>query len=636
MNSNDIATAARNFIFSLKTSIPGEYRFCPDGQVSLYSSCYAAMALHYVDALQKIAQSERLAWCDYINSWQDPQSGLFVGPELAAGELVRPELYREYAALHLAITVLPALELLGGRPAQPLQFATQFADMAYLQTWLAARDWRHAWKEGNNLLFAGQLLIHLRDNEGLTAAQQALDFYFDWLDAQQDPETGLWGTNGYCSPYPALYGAYHQLLVYYYCERPVHYAARIVDTVLELQQPDGSFSRTPGGGACEDVDAVDVLINLTKRTGYRTSDVRQALTRALPHILRQQAPDGGFVYRWGRSYMQSGALRTFTPANTADIFSTWFRLHTLALIAQVVDDPRLNGVSWSFNHSCSMGWHDKSLKLVPQERGEITASKRAAPLKERRSSRHIAGSMLRNILRRVPASWVLRAGNSFLPRYIRMLPSGEGLHLLLQLEDTLDVLGKERSYEVGQGLHVPFWWSQHYRVFAQQVPPGAEILHLGCGSGSLSFTLASLSGGSVTAADAELDKLIVARQRYHHPHLSFIPPEQVVAELSPDIIVMTDLVQGRPAWDRWAYCWHVFRGATILAQVTPTPTNWSNLEPSTAVTGRRKRSIPDSTLEVPAGWHIVAVDDAWGSQFITLRLACTSIKDNLDGVEARV
>ncbi|MEZ4681893.1 MAG: hypothetical protein R2932_47560 [Caldilineaceae bacterium] len=107
---------------------------------------------------------------------------------------------------------------------------------------------RCVWLEGNNLLFVGQLLVFLRDIEENKQAQLALDFYFDWLDSQVDPQTGLWGTNGYCSPFVAMCGGYHQLLVYYYEHRPVLRIEQLIDTVLALQHIDGGFS--PKGGRC--------------------------------------------------------------------------------------------------------------------------------------------------------------------------------------------------------------------------------------------------------------------------------------------------------------------------------------------------------------------------------------------------
>jgi hypothetical protein len=383
------------FVKSRKTGTQGEYTMFPGGNVTLYASCFAAMILHYVNALYDIDKVKRNKWVDYINGWQDSVTGRFIGLEIVPEELTSPKHDWNHVTMHLTAHAIPALHVLGGRPLYPLHFAHRFLDQKNLRDWLDQRDWKDAWLEGNNLLFVGQFLVYLRDFEGKKKAQTALDTYFDWLDAEQDPSTGLWGTNGYCDSYEALYGAYHQLLVYHYCNRPVHYAQRIIDTVLNLQHPDGSFTRSGGGGACEDVDAVDVLVNLYKSIGYKPRALHNALQRVLKIILDSQMPDGGFVYRRGTSFSQLGIPRTFVPVNTPDMFSTWFRVHTIALICQVLQDHPLAQIPWRFNSICSMGWHDS--KKLPKPR--------QYSLKEQLiflwsfSTRHILRSVIWNIRR---------------------------------------------------------------------------------------------------------------------------------------------------------------------------------------------------------------------------------------------
>jgi hypothetical protein len=318
------------------------------------------MTLHYLGALEDVPEAKRLSWADYINQWQDAESGRFVGPEIVRQELTSVKHDWEHVTMHLTAHALPALHLLGARPAYPLSFARRFLDRDTLRLWLDQRDWRHAWLEGNNLLFVGQFLTYMRDFEQIEEAQTSLDVYFDWLDMEQDPATGLWGTNGHCDPYAAMYGGYHQLLLYYYCGHRLPHAERTIDTVLQLQHHDGSFTPRGGGGACEDVDAVDILVNLYKRTGYRPRAIRHSLHRILEEILTHHMPDGGFVYCRGRPFTHMGILRTHSPADTSNLFATWFRVHAIALACQLLRDHSLSEIDWRFNTICSMGWHKRS------------------------------------------------------------------------------------------------------------------------------------------------------------------------------------------------------------------------------------------------------------------------------------
>lgn len=361
MNTKQFRLSIIDFINSRATGNIGEYRMCDGGQVTLYSSCFSVMTLHYLNAFEAYSTEEREKWVSYINSWQDMDTGYYVGPEIRGQKITSTGHNLEHVSMHLTAHVLPTLLILGGRPSFPLHFAHRFLNPVYLQEWLDARDWTKAWLEGNNLLFVGQFLIYLSEHEERLEAKHALDLYFNWLDEQQDSVTGLWGTNGYCGNHAAMCGGYHQLLTYYYCRREVRHNERIIDTTLALQHVDGGFGPKGNSGACEDVDAVDILVNMYKLTegNYRGLEIRRALKKALRNIKRKQLSNGGFVYRYNVPFIHNSLPRTACPVNVPHMFATWFRVHTIALICEILNDEPLAKVNWNFNPCCSMGWHRK-------------------------------------------------------------------------------------------------------------------------------------------------------------------------------------------------------------------------------------------------------------------------------------
>jgi hypothetical protein len=153
-------------------------------------------------------------------------------------------------------------------------------------------------------------------------------------------------------------GGYHQLIVYYYEYHPVLHREKLVDTVLSLQHRDGGFSPAGGGGACEDADGVDILVNMYKQIDYRRAEIRHALRRCAGHVRRIQNPDGGFPYKRNMPFSHMGIPATMTPRGASNLFATWFRVHTLALISQVLwnEAPADEG-PLRFNSALSMGWH---------------------------------------------------------------------------------------------------------------------------------------------------------------------------------------------------------------------------------------------------------------------------------------
>jgi hypothetical protein len=347
--------AAQQFIARMHDGATGGCRSVPGGPVTLYGTCYGLLAQTYLGDTFELAPATRR----FIQEGQDPQSGWFVGPELQGFQAPQGALHdREHLRLHLTCAALPVCSQFNIPVLNPLTAALRFCDIGYLRGWLQARDLRHAWFEGNNLLFAGQLLVHLRDAGGCPQARPALDAWFEWLEEAIDPATSLWGSNGLCSQAEAVYGGYHQLLVYYHEQRPIRNPEGLIDVVLNLQHADGGFHPEGNAGACEDVDCVDILVNLYKLTGARQREIRLALRKCLFHILAQQNPDGGFPYTRNRAQSHMGVPGTGAPANVSTMFPTWFRIHTLALMSEILtDEPQLKDVPFRFSDELSMGWH---------------------------------------------------------------------------------------------------------------------------------------------------------------------------------------------------------------------------------------------------------------------------------------
>jgi len=344
------------FISERETLVVGEYNYSKTGGATLYGSCYALMTLHYLNNIPTDAHTKE-QWADYINQWQDKETGYFLGPELEEGTIDGQTHNLIHLKLHLTTTVLPCLDLLGYSPKWPLSFANEFLHEDSLAYWLSCRSWDKAWLEGNNLLFVIQVLIFCRDVEKHPQANARIEQFFDWLDKEIDPATGLWGTDGHCNSFIAMCGGYHQLLAYYYEHRAINYPEKLIDTTLLLQHPDGGFHPNGGGGACEDVDAVDILVNLYKLYDYRRPDIRFSLRKAVESIVEKQLFDGGFAYRLNEPFMHMGIASTATPPNESNLFSTWFRVHTIALASEILTDTALSNYSWRFNKALSMGWH---------------------------------------------------------------------------------------------------------------------------------------------------------------------------------------------------------------------------------------------------------------------------------------
>jgi hypothetical protein len=403
--------AALNFLQSLHDPQTAGARSVPGGSVTLYGTCYALLARFYLGDDTPLTEPV----VRFIANCQDAETGLTIGPELKNFTAAPGAMHdREHLLLHLTCAAIPVCRQFGIQLPHPVRDAHRFCDENHLQDWLDKRKLKNAWFEGNNILFVGQLLVYLRDVEKHPGAQRALDLWFRWLDENIDSKTSLWGTDGHCPAMEAVYGSYHQLLVYYHENHPIRNPAGLVDTVLSLQHLDGGFNPGGNGGACEDVDCVDILVNLYKRNDYRRAEIRCALRRCLWHIMALQNPDGGFPYNRDCPQSHMGIPGTDAAPNQSTTFATWFRVHTLALIAEILtDEPELQ-FDFRFTNNLSMGWHrawDKNFQRLTQmdcqsEKGFESAWRRRQVVRQIKTYcasalkvRRLAGRLKRKVLR---------------------------------------------------------------------------------------------------------------------------------------------------------------------------------------------------------------------------------------------
>ena len=123
-----------------------------------------------------------------------------------------------------------------------------------------------------------------------------------------------------------------------------------VDTTLELQNEEsGGFALDGTSGACEDIDAAFILVNAYLLSDYRRADIRASMARVLDTILEHQNPDGGLVYLRGKPYLYGTELMS-SGIDQSAFFPSWFRLLSVALINQIVPHPKADPTPWRFNN----------------------------------------------------------------------------------------------------------------------------------------------------------------------------------------------------------------------------------------------------------------------------------------------
>jgi hypothetical protein len=378
----------------------GRYRICGDGGVPLVASYSAVYIQNLLSKLDTLNDRERKEWVEYIQSRQDPQTGYFFEPSLKAEDDLEGMWETDYVLESMTCDAITALSILGATPIYPMEFLRPFKNKKALLDYLKGLDWREPWYQSNKVMFKLSFLIDDFERNGSSESRDYALAILDWLDSWQDPGTGLWGTDSGVSAYHGVFTAAHFLCFYFYLKRPLRYITKLIDSTLSIQnRKDGLFSPHGGGGACPDLDAVDILVKLSSLTDYRGEDVAGALEKSFYGLIYNQNDDGGFCWAkkrcftpiewlrslprikndysrskglypafldlWKTHFLSRGfpihyaGLKSLTYfSNESDIVSTWLRLLALGLIATRYPDKFGKDIKWGFFKKAGLGWHN--------------------------------------------------------------------------------------------------------------------------------------------------------------------------------------------------------------------------------------------------------------------------------------
>ena len=319
--------------------------------VLLYGTYNAVMARALLGALGGAAEREALVRWLLSHRGAD---GIFRVPGMNDGDTYKkadPVETRRYIDFHVSNYSLGAIEALD--PAQPplLDFAHPFLDPTTLKAWLAERDLRDPWQEGNNIVNLAGFLMLMAQHEPSRRAQvdACLAILFDWHDRLQEPATGFWGVGQLSDPQRALHamaGSMHNYHLWYAHDRPLPYQDKAIDWSLAQAPTIDS--------ACIDVDLVDLLVHGHALLDHRRPEIEAWLRALLPKLLDFQNADGGFADTRSGVRRQDGWVRGYEePQGLSNTFATWFRWIAIAMIDDCLWPGRRE---WCFRRMVGIGY----------------------------------------------------------------------------------------------------------------------------------------------------------------------------------------------------------------------------------------------------------------------------------------
>ena len=389
MNKKNI----ENYIFSLKNSNGGFYLQKHFNQTTLMSSAFSIITLELVDSLNKVEITKEQ---NYFLKYQDEKTGFFVDPNLNLDYKRIEDIELNYIHYQTTAFSLSALDALGMKTKYNFTFLNAFRGKEKILKFFEKIDWRNPWHESNKIMFLLQFFsyeyIVIKKEDSLDHIHTILDC----LDSAQDSKTGLWGTQFKASSFASMAAAYHFLIFYKYFNRKIKFSEKISSSVFQLQMRDGLFHPFGGGGACEDLDAIDVIYKTN--SGVNTKS-EESLKRAYRALLQNFDKNGGFCWAKRPTFPFLVGLKYFNPSlelfnigmikwiiknkyigslipffkekkiyeysnwnlmkyhiNLSDSWSTWFRLLSIATIERLLPDLKKHDIDYKFRRLPSIGW----------------------------------------------------------------------------------------------------------------------------------------------------------------------------------------------------------------------------------------------------------------------------------------
>ncbi len=250
-------------------------RALPDAPVTLYASCDVAWirACMGEDLTQTLTATQRRQWIDHINSFARTD-GTYENPN--------------HGVEHRNGMVIGALAVLGGRQKYPVSLYDEFDELEEIEPWLERIQWERQW--GASHLFWGGMHCYSMSSR---CSDEWRERVFQWLDANLDPESGWWrkGVPQAGRHIEVLGGAAHIWPVYQHHQRRFPYPRQVIDSILAMQQADGSWL---GFANYMELDALYGLAYMRSLVpDYRVDDITAAVQR---HGRLVQSRYASFLY----------------------------------------------------------------------------------------------------------------------------------------------------------------------------------------------------------------------------------------------------------------------------------------------------------------------------------------------------
>lgn len=335
-------------------------------EFGLSGLCVWTLLREHLRTVRSVPDDDRAKLSASLQHFQERNTGLFTDATRGTGsdstDLTFHSDPRARATTALALLALRAVQR---RPAHAVRMLEELGGAAGAVRWLGSLNWQDPYT-ADDVMSVLLCLVHQAEMEYRQEAFSACHRILDWIEGIQDAKTGLFALSNDTFPWGPIAASYSLLSFFSYTERPVQRIARVVDTVLSLEERDDGLARTRGT-AREGLASVGLLVLAGRQSAYRSADVRPILIRTHNALLEHQLQDGSFPQE-PLPFSESVLMRALGGHShlTRTLSTLWMRVLTMTSIERAYPDHQVQADRW--NSHVWPGWgYDRPTEVVSSD-----------------------------------------------------------------------------------------------------------------------------------------------------------------------------------------------------------------------------------------------------------------------------
>lgn len=214
--------------------------------------------------------TERTAFIKVLQDFQNKENGLFEDSD--------------NFPTHSTAFVSGALALFDAKPLYKAAGFSEYTTKEALFNFLDDIDWANQPWLGAHLgsgIYASMILTD-------TVSDEWEDYYFEWMDNNADPKTGLWKKDALegAEPFSYLAGTFHYVFNYEYAKRALPYPKELLETCIQAYY-DGICPDFTTEAGWFDIDYTYTLAIAQKRAGIKYDETQKILKEIADGLIPQ-------------------------------------------------------------------------------------------------------------------------------------------------------------------------------------------------------------------------------------------------------------------------------------------------------------------------------------------------------------